>query len=232
MAQLVCKALSLGYEGKCVVNGLDFQVNQGDYICIAGENGSGKTTLMKTLLHLTPPLGGEIITDESFSLEEIGYLPQQRQPQSDFVASVYEIVLSGTIARLKNRAFYGKAEKQKALNSMERFGIVDLRKMSFRSLSGGQQQRVLLARAYCAAGKMLLLDEPVSGLDPKFAAEMYDIIEELHEDGMTILMISHDRKALDYADHVLHIGDTLFFGTTEEYLESPLGKTFYAYGGE
>ena len=148
------------------------------------------------------------------------------------MASVYEIVLSGTIARLKNRAFYGKAEKQTALNSMERFGILDLRKKSFRSLSGGQQQRVLLARAYCAAGKMLLLDEPVSGLDPKFAAEMYDIIEGLHEDGMTILMISHDRKALDYADHVLHIGDTLFFGTTEEYLKSPLGKTFYAYGGE
>ena len=231
MVQLICKELSLGYDGKSVVNGLSFEVNKGDYICIAGENGSGKTTLMKTLLHLMPPLGGSIITGEAFSLDDIGYLPQQRQVQWDFPASVYEIVLSGTISRLKKRAFYGKEEKKAACDSMDRLGISFLKKKRFSELSGGQQQRVLLARAFCATRKMLLLDEPVSGLDPRFSSEMYDMIKELNDEGITILMISHDRRALDYADHVLHIGDSLFFGTTGAYLSSPLGKTFYEYEG-
>lgn len=232
MLQLACENLSLGYDGKSVVEGLNFEVNIGDYICIAGENGSGKSTLMKTLLKLTAPISGKIETGEGFSLEDIGYLPQQKFMQRDFPASVREIVLSGTLSGSSNRFFYGKKEKQMAALCMVRLGISHLKDKSFSVLSGGQQQRVLLARAVCAAKKMLLLDEPVSGLDPVFATEMYELIKELNEkEKMTILMISHDRQALEYADHVLHIGSTCTFGTTKEYLESPLGQTFYAYGG-
>lgn len=232
MSQLICKDLSLGYDGKSVLDGLNFQVNKGDYICIAGENGSGKSTLMKTLLRLTAPIKGEIIMSEDFSYDNIGYLPQQKQMQRDFPASVKEIVLSGTLSSLRNRTFYGKKEKQMAEESMKRLGITELRNKSFSELSGGQQQRVLLARAICAAKKMLLLDEPVAGLDPRFANEMYEIINQLNKDeNMTILMISHDREALNYADYVLHIGESIFFGDTKEYLSSPLGQTFYNYGG-
>lgn len=232
MLQLACKELSLGYDGKSVVDGLNFEVNKGDYICIAGENGSGKSTLMKTLLKLTAPIAGTIETGEGFSFEDIGYLPQQKLMQRDFPASVREIVLSGTLSAMVNKFFYGKKEKQMAEICMVRLGISHLKDKSYSELSGGQQQRVLLARAVCAAKKMLLLDEPVSGLDPVFATEMYELIKELNEkEDITILMISHDRQALDYADHVLHIGSTCVFGTTEEYLNSSLGKTFYNYGG-
>lgn len=229
MLQLVCKNLSLGYDGKSVVDGLNFKVNKGDYICIAGENGSGKTTLMKTLLKLTAPISGVIETKEGFSMEDIGYLPQQRLVRNDFPASVREIVLSGALSSRK--LFYGKKEKHMARECMEKLGIADIRKKSFSELSGGQQQRALLARAVCSAKKMLLLDEPVSGLDPIFALEMYELIKHLNDDGITILMISHDKKALDYASHVLHIGNECVFEKTADYLKSSLGQTFYAYGG-
>lgn len=231
MLQLACKNLSLGYDGKSVAEGVSFEVNKGDYICIAGENGSGKSTLMKTLLKLNTPISGTIETGEGFGLEDIGYLPQQKLMQRDFPASVREVVLSGTLNI--SRFFYGKKEKQMAEDCMERLGISHLRNKSYAELSGGQQQRVLLARAVCSAKKMLLLDEPVSGLDPVFAAEMYELIKKLNEkEEMTILMISHDKQVLEYADHVLHIGNTCVYGTTEEYLNSSLGRTFYAYGGK
>ena len=233
MSQLICKNLSLGYDGKSVVEGLSFEVNKGDYICIAGENGSGKSTLMKALLRLNTPIKGSIEMCDNFSYEDIGYLPQQKQMQRDFPASVNEIVLSGTLGQLKYRSFYGKKEKEMAKDSMERLGISHLKRKSFQELSGGQQQRVLIARAICAAKKMLLLDEPVSGLDPVFARELYEIIKELNQkENMTILMISHDREALNYADHVLHIGNTVFFGSVDSYLKNSYGKSFYEYGGQ
>ena len=103
----------------------------------------------------------------------------------------------------------------------------------YRELSGGQQQRVLLARALCATRKLLLLDEPVSGLDPKVTNEMYDLIRELNQEGITIIMISHDlAAAVKYATHILHLGREVFFGTRESYLESSPARTFlFAEGG-
>ena len=227
MALLTIKNLSLGYESQVIVSGLNFSVDAGDYLCIVGENGSGKTTLMKTLLGLQKPAGGEIQVGDSLKKNEIGYLPQQTQVQKDFPASVREIVLSGCQGRCGMRPFYNKEEKALAVENMERMGISDLANQCYRDLSGGQQQRVLLARALCATRKVLLLDEPVSGLDPKVTAEMYSLIAELNAEGITILMISHDIEAsLRYASHILHIGDTIFFGTKEEYLNSEDGKMF------
>ncbi|MCI6878070.1 MAG: ATP-binding cassette domain-containing protein [Solobacterium sp.] len=196
-----CIDLDIGYDGKAVVSGLNLKINDGDYLCIVGENGSGKTTLMKTLLGLIPLLGGSI---QGLNKNDIGYLPQISGIQKDFPATVEEVVLSGT-----KKLFYRKKEKDLMRFNLERLNIANLSKCKFSELSGGQRQRVLLARALCASKKILLLDEPVSGLDPKATAMMYEIINKLNkEDGMTIIMISHDLNgSLKYASNVLNVGE-------------------------
>lgn len=196
-----CIDLDIGYDGKTVVSGLNLKINDGDYLCIVGENGSGKTTLMKTLLGLIPLLGGSI---QGLNKNDIGYLPQISDIQKDFPATVEEVVLSGT-----KKLFYRKKEKDLMRFNLERLNIANLSKCKFSELSGGQRQRVLLARALCASKKILLLDEPVSGLDPKATAMMYKIINKLNkEDGMTIIMISHDLNgSLKYASNVLNVGE-------------------------
>ena len=227
MALLEVKDLSLGYDASVILEHLNFTVNPGDYLCIVGENGSGKSTLIKTLLRLQKPLAGEIIYGDGLKAAEIGYLPQQTEVQRDFPASVREIVQSGCQARLGRRAFYSKEEKKLCEDAIERMGITEFADKCYRTLSGGQQQRVLLARGLCAAQKALLLDEPVSGLDPKVTAEMYRLIESLNKDGVAILMVSHDiSAALHYATHILHIGNAVFFGTKDEYRSSRIGRLF------
>ena len=227
MSFLTVRNLSLGYDSEKIVEDLNFQVDPGDYLCIVGENGSGKSTLMRTLLNLQQPMEGEIIMGEDLSRQEIGYLPQQTIVQKDFPASVREIVLSGCQGRRGLKPFYSKEDKRLAEENMSRMGITELANRCYRNLSGGQQQRVLLARALCATSKVLLLDEPVSGLDPKVTLEMYNLISELNREGTTIIMISHDiGAAVRYASHILHIGKKLFFGTTEEYLKSDIGRFF------
>ncbi len=220
MSQIKCKELSLGYGSQEILSDLSFEVNAGDYLCIVGENGSGKTTLMKTLLGLQKPLSGDIEFSDGVSAREIGYLPQQTDVQRDFPASVREIVLSGCLGHKGLSPFYSHADKALADSAMERMNITKLQKRCYRELSGGQQQRVLLARALCATRKVLLLDEPVAGLDPKVTADMYELIDDLNKnDGVTVIMISHDvDKALQYASHILHIGGEIFFGTREDYL--------------
>lgn len=219
--------LSIGYDGKVILSDLNFKIEKGDYLCIVGENGSGKSTLMKTLLGLQPQLGGTIKFDDGLRKNEIGYLPQQTVVQKDFPASVKEIVLSGCQGRMGLRPFYRKEEKQLAKENMEKMEVTSLSNRCYRELSGGQQQRVLLARALCATRKLLLLDEPVSGLDPKVTAQMYELIEKLNQEGITIIMISHDiAAALKYATHILHVDKKIFFGSKEEYLQSEMGKRF------
>lgn len=227
MALITIQNLSLGYDSHSIVENLNFTVNAGDYLCVVGENGSGKSTLMKTLLHLQEPLSGQVLIGDGLKKNEIGYLPQQTIVQKDFPASVREIVLSGFQGRCGLRPFYNKTEKQLAETNMNRMGVLSLKDRCYRELSGGQQQRVLLARALCATGKVLLLDEPVAGLDPKVTSEMYDLIEKLNKEGITIIMISHDiGAAICYASHILHIGTAVFYGSKEEYLESDVGKLF------
>ena len=233
MALLIGKNLTLGYDSKAVLSGLNFEVNGGDYLCIVGENGSGKTTLMKTVLGLQAPLEGSIEFADGLKQTEIGYLPQQTLVQRDFPASVWEIVLSGNLNKSKG-FFFSKEDKQRAMDNIRLMGIEDLKSRCYRELSGGQQQRVLLARALCATSKMLLLDEPVSGLDPKVTAEMYQLIASLNKQGITIIMISHDlHAAVQYASHILHIDHDIFFGTKADYLNSSKGKLFLSEeGGE
>ena len=234
MSLITCTNLSLGYEGREIIRDLNFSVNVGDYLCIVGENGSGKSTLMKTILGLQSPLDGKIITGDGFKQTEIGYLLQQTVIQRDFPASVWEIVLSGCLNRTGIRPFYSKDEKREAREIIEKLGMTPYIKSCYRDLSGGQQQRVLLARALCATGKMLLLDEPVTGLDPIVTAEIYDIVCRLNrEDGITVVMISHDiEAAMKYATKVIHIGKTVFCGSKDEYLSSVEARLFIKDGEE
>lgn len=206
MALLTAENLSLGYESGAIIEGLNFKVDKGEYLCIVGENGSGKSTLMKTVLHLMEPLNGRVIYGDGLKRSEIGYLPQHTAVQKDFPASVREIVLSGCQGRCGLRPFYSREEKEIAGRNMERMGITDLRDRCYRELSGGQQQRVLLARALCAAGRMLFLDEPVAGLDPDAAHNMYETISDINRSGIAVMMISHDLGATKtYADRVIRI---------------------------
>ena len=227
MALIKCENLSLGYDSNVIASDINFEINGGDYLCIVGENGSGKSTLMKTILGLQKPLGGSIFFGDGLKQTEIGYLPQQTVVQRDFPASVWEILLSGNLSKSGFKPFYSKEDKKRAQENIEKMGIESLKKRCYRELSGGQQQRVLLARALCATSKLLLLDEPVSGLDPKVTAEMYALIEELNKEGITVIMISHDiSAATKYASHILHMSDKFFFGTKKEYLESENGRSF------
>ena len=229
---LDCRDASLGYEGKPVWEHLTFQVRSGDYLCIVGENGSGKSTLLKSLLGLLKPLSGEIVHADTLRGGSIGYLPQQTRAQKDFPATVTEVVRSGFISGKGMRFFYTAQEKSRALMNMGKLGVLELKDRCYRELSGGQQQRVLLARALCAAGELLILDEPVTGLDPAAAQDLYRTLEYLNKkEGIAIVMVTHDiQNALQYATVILHAGHgQWFYGTTAEYLASPWGKRF---GGE
>lgn len=228
MAQMTCQNLSVGYDNRAILKNLNFSINRGEYLCIVGENGAGKSTLMKTLLHLLPPVSGKILLGDGLTENEIGYLPQQTGIQKDFPASVREIVLSGCQNRCGLRPFYNKKEKNRTQEMMNRLGITDLSNRCYRELSGGQQQRVLLARALCATKKILLLDEPVSGLDPKATEEMYQLIQSLNEEEkITIIMISHDiQTAIDYASHILYIGSPFFYGTRQEFQQNKASEKF------
>lgn len=233
MAQLICKNVSVGNEGKVLFSGLTFEVQKGEYLCILGENGSGKTTLMKTLLGLQAPLEGEICFSDGLNQKEIAYLPQQTMVQRDFPASVEEIVRTGLLGRMGLFPFYRKKDRRLAEMTMEKMGILSLRGQSYRKLSGGQQQRVLLARALCATQKLILLDEPVTGLDPQATEKLYQQIGQLNQEGITVIMISHDLSAaIRYASHILYLGDSLFYGRTEDFLHSKEGEWFVGSGRE
>ncbi len=221
MKQIVCENLTLGYDAKVILKDISFSVSQGDYLCIVGENGSGKTTTMKTILGLLPAISGKVRFGGDLKHSDIGYLPQQSVLQKNFPASVWEIVLSGCLNHCGLRPFYNKAEKNIAKENIKKMGIEHLAKRCYRELSGGQQQRVLLARALSAASKIILLDEPVSGLDPNASKDLYNVIQSLNKEGTTIIMISHDIDGvLDYASHVLHVAKNTFFGTKDEYLQA------------
>ena len=232
MSLLSFENISIGYDNNPILENLNFYVEQGDYLAILGENGAGKSTLLKTMLGLIKPLDGKIVFDAGVKKTEIGYLPQQTVVQRDFPASVWEIVISGCLAKDGIRPFYSKEDRALAEANIKKLGLEDLKKRCYRELSGGQQQRVLLARALCSSNKVLVLDEPVTGLDPKVTMQLYELIDSLNKEGITIIMISHDLQALKHANMILHLGHETFFGTKDKYLKSPLYQIFMDKGGE
>lgn len=224
---LSCNHLTFSYDS-VVIEDVSFTVEKGDFICIVGENGSGKTTLIKAILGLLPTKSGSVQIKKGVP---VGYVPQKLSVNRDFPACAGEIVRSGIV---KKGPFLSRADKEKALHVMELLDIAPLRRKSFRALSGGQQQRVLLARALCASGEFLVLDEPVTGLDPKAVADLYALLKKINEqEKTTILMVSHDiRAAMQIATKVLHMDKTVqFFGPPENYICSECGKRFIG-GGE
>lgn len=230
MALITCRDVSFDYEGKTAVSELNFEVCSGDYISVVGENGSGKSTLIKGLLGLKTPQTGQVFRGDGLRPNEIGYLPQQNVVQRDFPASVHEVVLSGRLGARGILPFYSRMDKAVAEENIKRLELGHLRNLCYRELSGGQQQRVLLARALCAAQKLLLLDEPVAGLDPVITGEFYRLVETINRaTGMTVIMISHDiPSAIKYASHILHLKNRqIFFGSTEDYLNSRVGAAFW-----
>ena len=228
MSLITCENLTLAYDTGVVASGVNFTLEAGDYLCIVGENGSGKSTLLKSMLGLHPVDGGILTIDPATRKGGIGYLPQHTPAQRDFPASVREIVRSGCLKKSGIRPFWRASDKKLADKAMARMGIDRLAKRCYRELSGGQQQRVLLARAFCATGDLILLDEPIAGLDPMAMTEMYRMIADLNREGVAVVMVSHDvSAAVNYATHILHMSKTTtFFGTTEEYLATPVGQQF------
>lgn len=233
MALISCKDLSFAYEGDTVLRGVNFSVESGDYLCVVGENGSGKSTLIKGLLGLKSPASGEVAFGDGLERREIGYLPQQTELQKDFPASVMEVAVSGRLNGMGRRMFYSASDREAAEQNLDRMGMLELKNRCYQELSGGQQQRVLLARALCATKKLLLLDEPVAGLDPVATGEMYNLLKLINLcDGITVVMVSHDvEAALRYATKILHLGHSqLFFGPVSEYSVSEAARRLR--GGE
>ena len=232
MSLLTFNKLTIGYDNNPVLRDISFSIDKGDYLAILGENGAGKSTLLKTMLGLIKPLDGSICFGEGVKKSEIGYLPQQTVVQRDFPASVWEIVISGCLARNGLRPFYSKEDKELAKANIKKMGLEGFEKRCYRELSGGQQQRVLLARALCSSDKILVLDEPVTGLDPKVTSQLYELVDCLNEEGMTIIMISHDLHVLKHANKILHIGRETFFGSRDEYLNSQNYQVLSDKGGD
>ena len=222
MSLVNVKNLTLKTESAILFSGLNFSINRGDYLVIVGENGSGKTTLMNTILGLRKNYTGDIIFGDGITKKDIGFLQQITLLKNDFPASCEEIVMSGFISKMKG-AFYTRENKEECIKNMERLDILDLKNRSYNELSGGQRQRVLLARALCATKDILFLDEPVTGLDPHVTQDLYNIINKLNKEGITIVMISHDvKEVFKYATHILHIGRELFYGTKDEYTKKDM----------
>ncbi len=202
--EIVCKNLTVGYNNVPIHSEIDLTITSGSYTCIVGDNGVGKSTLVKTLLGLLPPIDGTFKVGNSIKRQQIGYLPQQSQIQKDFPASVYEVVLSGSLKKTGLRPFYNKKEKMHAKEMMKKLGIDNLIKKSYSELSGGQQQRVLLARALLATSEVLLLDEPTAGLDMATKKDFYRLLKELNKEGITIIMITHDlHEVIEDASNII-----------------------------
>ena len=232
MDVIVCKNLTVRNERTLALDDVSFSVHKGEFLTIVGENGAGKSTLVKTILGMTAPDAGSVETDAG-TAGRIGYMPQQSSAQRDFPASVREVVLSGCVGGTGFLPFYSRAQKAAARANMDMLGVTPFAKKNYRALSGGQQQRVLLCRALCAAGEVLLLDEPTTGLDPLVTKELYTTVKHLSvEHGMTVIMVSHDvDAALRYSDRILHLATSLrFIGTPQDYLKTPYGAAFSGEG--
>ncbi len=214
--------LTVGYDNKKVLEDISFHVEEKDFISVIGANGSGKSTLIKAILKQIPPMKGTVVYENHLKQNFIGYMPQETKVDSNFPASVGEIVLSGCLNRLGVKPFYGKQEKNIVQKNLELLNIENLRKKSFSDLSGGQRQKVLLARSLCATHKLLILDEPSNNLDYKSKQDFYDLILKLNKErNITIIMITHDlENGSLLGNKVLLLNDNgYFFGTTEEYKE-------------
>lgn len=197
----------IGYKTMFALKNISFDVNSGEYICIIGDNGAGKTTLIKSLLSLNDISSGKI--EINCKRNEISYLPQNSSIPLDFPATVEEIVLTGTQDDKIKAFFYGVNQKKMANSAMEKARITNLAKRRFGELSGGQQQRVLFARAIAKNPKVLILDEPCTGLDSSTCKDFYKLLDDVNSiERVTIIMVLHDLSAVKkYASKIIALND-------------------------
>jgi zinc transport system ATP-binding protein len=217
MKLISCSQVSVKYESAFALKDCSFELYEEDFLGVFGENGSGKSTLLKSIAGIIKPTSGSI-SFHGIKKGEIGYMAQQISIQKDFPASVYEVVISGTLCKHKYFYFYSKDDKKLAEKKLELLGIEQLKRKSFQELSVGQRQRALLARMLCAEAKLLLLDEPTSGLDSATTQHLYNVLKDINSQGVAIIVVSHDTSSVSqFCDKVLHLGNVHFFGNREEY---------------
>lgn len=218
---LTCRNLTVGYETVRLCHDIDFTLHSGEYMSVIGPSGIGKSALVGTILGVQKPLDGKVIYENGLERTDIGCLPQEQVIRGS--VNVREIVLEGCLHHTR-KWFVGKAEKELAMYNLERVGLADMAKRKFGELSGGQKQRVLLARALCSAKKLLLLDEPMHGLDAYAKDEMFAEIVKINESGIAVILI--DSSAVDGT--VLHLSDRqLFCGDVTEYIRSVPGQFYF-----
>ncbi len=218
---LKVEKLEVGYGKNIVIRNASFEIKNGDFVCVVGANGSGKSTLIKAILGLVKPIKGKITFSNRLTKNEIGYLPQEMKVEQNFPATVWEIVLSGNLGKMKTAPFYKTAEKKRSTEALKKLGISHLAQLSFTELSGGQKQKVLLARALVAMTKLLILDEPSNNLDYVSRHDFYETLKSLNRtEKMTIIMITHDLDAEDLiGNKIFALADSkVTVETTKNYL--------------
>lgn len=214
------KNVSLAYGHTLAVEDVSFSLSEGEYVCLIGRNGSGKSTLMKGMLGLMKPRAGTIAI--AGGPDSTAFLPQAQPGGGDFPATVWEVALSGCQRANHLSARYSLADRELAKRVLGTLGIAELAKRRIGSLSGGQRQRAFLARCLCKQPRLLLLDEPYTGLDPQAADSLTQVLTDLrNSQGIAILMSSHDLQAVAAsASRVLVLDRTLQFdGDVGEWLE-------------
>ena len=206
--------LAVGYGGPAVLHDVSFSVRPGDRIAVLGPNGGGKTTLFRALLGELTPLRGEIELGARLAI-----VAQTERSRLDFPVTALDVAVMGTVARIPWYCRPGRAERAAALDALAAVGMHDLADRSFGDLSGGQRQRVLIARALVQDAKLLLLDEPFTGLDAPSADQLERLLTDLAAQGHGLLIATHDVEQARGWDLVLCLHRRLIaFGTPEQAL--------------
>ncbi len=225
---LTCRGLGVGYGEAVICGGISLSIREGEYVSVVGARGCGKSAFIGTLLGALEPMEGELIYENGLKRAEIGCMPQL----SDISCSptVRDTVMAGCLGQMRH-LFVGRAERAMVAEQLERLGIADLEKRRIGELSGGQRQRVFLARALCGKKKLLLLDEPLKGLDWSARDSLFAEIARIREEEGCAVVIA-DGEAVDGT--VLHLSGenrdngVLFFGPVEEYVRSVPGQLYFA----
>ena len=232
---LSARDLSVGYHGRPLLREICLQVHPGEILTLIGPNGAGKSTILNSLIGQLRLLGGQVsllgrdivrLSEREIARSLSVMMTGRAQPDR---MTCWEVAAAGRYPYTGRLGILGPGDRAAVRAALERVRALELWDAPFDQISDGQRQRVLLARALCAARSLLILDEPITGLDPAAAQDLYKTLSYLNrKEGMAVVMVTHDlRAALRSARTVLHIGRSSYFlGTVKDYLASPQGRRF------